>query len=110
MMSGAAFYTIVTLLMLSPVIIGGAGFMCAAKMRRLRWLLHGFVLLAMPVIGPFLFVWATTPYDGGEPNPGAGLVFLLFLPILAASAVGYVIFVLVLWWSRSHTAASASNG
>jgi hypothetical protein len=108
-MSSTAFGAITILFLLSPVIFGGLGLAFAAKITRLRWLLHIFVLLAMPFVGPFLFVWAIGPSDGSELNPGVGMIFLPFFAVLAASAVGYIIFAFALW-SRSHPPAAASNG
>jgi hypothetical protein len=64
---------------------------------------------AMFLLGPFLFVWAIAPNDGGEINPGVGMVFMPFFGILAASMLGYAIFALTLWRLRVRSADSSSS-
>jgi hypothetical protein len=64
---------------------------------------------AMILLGPILFVWAINPNDGGEINPGGGMIFLPFSGILAASMFGYAIFALTLWRSRVRSADSGST-
>ncbi|MEA2871088.1 MAG: hypothetical protein QOH67_1064 [Hyphomicrobiales bacterium] len=76
--------------LLLPFAIAALGLRIARSMTKGRWLTH-VVFLSLMIFGaPLAYIWMTTPSDGMEPGPGAGLAFPVFLSALIFAVIMYV--------------------
>jgi len=78
------------LLLGCPVIIAIGAFVLARRLQRLRWLIHILALTAMIVVGPLVYVGMLDASAGPDIGPGAGLIFLLFVPIVVVTFLFYL--------------------
>jgi hypothetical protein len=101
MLSDAEFLGLTFALCVSPLAVWGTGIAVATRIGRFRWLVHVIAIVAMPFLGPLLFVWTIMPRDGSELNPGVGMALLPFIGMLAISFFGYIASAISLWRSSN---------
>ena len=96
---------------LMPAVIAGAGVFASLRASRLRWLVHVFVFLLLPLAGP-IYAAIGPIFDPtiGDMNMGeqstAGMILFLYMFTALPTAIVYAIYA---WSTRRRPQAAATS-
>ena|ERR1043165_1996091 len=84
--------------LLSPLLVGVAGYQIASRVNRYRWMIHLLTTAGMIFIGPMAFLWMLDEYA----SAGVGFMFVPFFAVLTIALPGYLMLAVALWHSRKY--------